>query len=149
MSSREIKFRGERIDNGEFVYGDLIHGVGWKKDKMYILPAVHNLASLAGCDPLDGYNIKPETVGQLTGLYDKNNSPIYEGDILATENSNPEYDLWDKEENGYTEVYWNAAYDCWSGSEWTWDKNKNNESVYDLSFISIIGNIYSNPELIK
>ena len=80
---REILFRGKRIDNGEWVYGDLIHGVGWKEGRLYILPLVKNLASLGGCDPLDGYNVIPDTIGQFTGLTDKHEVWIFEGDKVA------------------------------------------------------------------
>ena len=79
---REYLFRGKRTDNGEWVEGDLIHGVSVKKGKMYILPIVSNLAYLKGCDPLDGYEVIPETVSQFTGLTDKNGTKIFDGDIV-------------------------------------------------------------------
>ena len=85
MEASEIKFRGASIAAGELVYGDLIHGVGSKKGLFFILPNNVNLAYVKNCDPLDGVNVKRESVAQYTGESDKNGTEIFNKDIIEYE----------------------------------------------------------------
>lgn len=73
---REILFRGMRVDNGEWVYGDLVHDA---------ISAYSTMMKVGirqgGCYPDE---VKPETVGQYTGMKDMHDVKIFEHDLLET-----------------------------------------------------------------
>lgn len=79
---RVIKFRGQCKISKEMVFGDLIHGVSYEEGQVFILPNKHNLAYVKHCDPLNGVRVIPGTVGQFSGLTDRNGKEACDDDIV-------------------------------------------------------------------
>ncbi len=126
--NRTIKFRGKSIYGDEWLLGSLIK---IEKDRYAVIPPLNDIEIGKS---IGMYEVCPETVGQFTGLFDKNGKEIYEGDILN---------------NGQRNYFvcWNSERGAW------WLKNKDLIYTTPLGFLSIelfvVGNIYDNPDLIK
>lgn len=133
--NRVIKFRGKRLDNGEWCYGyytycNNTHTIQWVNE--------------------DGApwwaDVDPATVGQYTELSDSNGKEIYEGDIITVKGNYPRVVLWDKVswalmpcEYFYDKYFWvmNLQH---PGNDW-WEEFADE--------MEVVGNIHDNPELLK
>lgn len=142
---REILFRGKRVDNGEWETGYYVRAnYHWHKHGIHKDWIVTGACSNGGWFALHGrYPVVSDTVGQYTGLTDKNGKQIFEGDILDV-SGNPDAVLlgyrngraivrWDEDVSGFEPF---AYYDSDCGLY-----------ICEKECV-VIGNIHDNPELI-
>lgn len=143
---REILFRGKRIDNGEWVEGFYISHLNACH---YIIPC-----RAGGYEAMDNnfyvhkwFEVDPNTVGQYTGLTDKNGKMIFEGDIVRI--------LGDQTNEDWKCVDYNALIAFLDGGFCALDGTIEEHGFrrYALSrmdfSLEVIGNIHDNPELMK
>lgn len=114
---RTYKYRGQRSDTGQWVFGDLVHDCN---GKTFINIEKYSDEGMA---IHFRYLVIPETVGQFTGLFDKCHKEIYEGDVITCD------------EIHHRIIEWNS-YEC-----------KLNIIEWGIHATKILGNIYDNPEL--
>lgn len=132
---RKIEFRAKRTDHDEWIYGDLLTPTD--------LMDVWEISESTGMG--DKYDIDPETIGQFTGLTDKNGNKIFEGDIIKTKffgkdnrhgQNFADYD--------YFRVEYHEASFCIENASRRFVINTESAKRFE-----IIGNIYDNLELLE
>lgn len=139
---REILFRGKRLDNGEWIEGDLLRGkLKQQLGKSYIDPLEIQIDNNGYLLPI--VEVRPETIGQYTGLTDKNGKKIFEGDIL--------YSAVDLDGDGvlceeYLMVYFDEKL---AGFLLKSNLSELPCEIEDCGEMKIVGNIHSNPELLE
>lgn len=143
---REILFRGKRTGNGNWVQGCLlIDDMFADKSKWHYNIVFRNERVVK-----DIAVVIPETVGQYTGLTDKNGNKIFEGDILKAI-------VKDMKSMTNKEAYWSVEYKerfTQENSYYCYGINRRWNRILTQSIITncqceIIGNIYDNPELLE
>lgn len=127
---REILFRGKRMDNGEWVEG-YYAPIG---KYHYILTGRLELVPYLG---FEHFLVNPDTVGQFTGLTDKNGVKIFEGDIVRYGDTIHRVVFEQRNGTAYFGLVYAACETLPFGH------------YQDLKQIEVIGNIYDNPELLE
>lgn len=137
---RIIKFRGQRIDNKEWISGFVIKGLG---DTIHIMEEC-TYGEHLDCGDAYGrfYKVFPETIGQFTGIADNNKTDIFESDIMK----------WDSEDGEVTAIVIYKECDeenlHLSGFEFKIINVEEYNHDNPIEF-TVIGNIHQNPELLK
>ena len=126
---REILFRGQCCTDGKWVEGYL--GIE-APDELVIQKFSYDEYFKSNC--IDQYSVKPETVGQYTGLTDKNGTKIFEGDILHAAQ-------WD------FVVRWSESICSFVAGEKERMRPCMNSGT--MNCCEVIGNIFDNPELLE
>jgi len=136
---RDIRFRGKRLDNGEWVEGavefHLTDGDLTKRKRNAFITS--DTMDRIGQVYRDTFSVDPSTVGQWTGLQDKNGVDIYEGDVLCGDYGDITYqnEVFFADD-GYALRHNHNEYGCCA-------------LLTEHENLERIGNIHDNPELIK
>ena len=125
---REILFRGKRADNGEWVEGYY---------SPVNIPITGNMGHFINVGGYRAVEIDPETVGQFTGLCDKNGVRIFEGDIVRYGDTIHRVVFEQRNGTAYFGLVYAACETLPFGH------------YQDLKQIEVIGNIYDNTELLE
>ena len=137
---RKIEFRGKRLDNGEWVRGDLLHTYELNSETKEVKLNGHYIISQEGDDIEDciisrSIEVAPDSVGQFTSLYDRNKKEIYEGDILRASDVGV---LEVRFVRGVFAFLWNGNLD---------DEFPTGSPTHEWA--EVVGNIHDNPKLLK
>jgi len=128
---RQILFRGFNRKNNVWLYGFYLQN----RKAHFVAPD-----EFATDKTWEDYEIDPETLGQYTGLKDRNGKEIYEGDIVAVEYYRNHHIV-------YQSGIWALA-DADDGWMNISDYDGNAEFSNKLDSLEVIGNIHDNPELL-
>ena len=122
---REILFRGKLISTGKMVYGYLLQ----------IAEETRIYSTLDFPHGTDWFLVDPSTVGQYTGLTDKNGTKIFEGDVVQAHFR-----------NNHSKQKFRVLFD---DGMFLFDNNCVKVPKYEIYAMKVIGNIHDNPELLE
>lgn len=141
---REVLFRGKR-GNGRWVYGSLVVSEN-------IAPAIYFNIGKGSIGRLDWCYVKPETIGQYTGLKDKNGNKIFEGDIIKTPHGFIGEVVFGRAEEECTHRECNRKItDVYTTYGWVFKRADGYTCAIDDEILQgeLLGNVADNPELMK
>jgi uncharacterized phage protein (TIGR01671 family) len=131
--NREILFRGKRVDGKGWVEGGIVPRAN---GQIFIAPIVDASQIIISA-------VDPDTVGQYTGLKDRNGKRIFEGDVVEYMGVG-----WEEPEMTRAEVIWCGDDGGWGSTEGQ-DYWPDALTASDAERMTVIGNIHDNPELLE
>ena len=148
---RDILFRGKRLDNGEWVYGFYCHVPRGRLDRdEHLIQTVKKSGKMGMLHCVD-----PSTVGQYTGLKDKNGKRIWEGDIIRSHYANT------RKNDFIEQVVFHNGHFCslykipgpgngkiWANLPDGVPHLPQDKTPY-MEWCEVVGNIHDNPELLE
>ena len=155
--NREILFRGKRVDNGEWIYG---RGLQQCKDELgnEIVAIFEDIVKSEKYIKKEGrytlyyVPVNPETLGQYTGLKDKNGKKIFEGDIIKTPRGSIGEVVFGRAEEECTHrEHRRKITDVYTTYGWVFKRADGFTIAIDDEILQgeLIGNVTDNPELMK
>lgn len=136
---RKIKFRGRSIETGEWAFGHLFY---FDDGRCFISPTGSEVVGDEGEYPAEYVlrgviclEVKPESVGQYTGIDDINKKNIYEDDIITYPHSIHPYRVVIFDDGAFKQ----KIHEINSGSNYLW--------IEDC--IEVVGNVFDTPELLE
>lgn len=143
---REIVFRGKHLDTGNWVEGSLL----MLGEESWIVVADDGICGWKS------FNVDPATVGQYTGLKDKNGERIFEGDILRYSYDYPGSPWLKAEGKTDADIKYHTGDVFWQEWRGTWavgarvQRHSANQDIFvycrNPNRVEVIGNIHDNPE---
>ena len=136
---REILFKAKRLDNGEWVEGNLITNERNENQKYigYIFDERNGVI-----EDFDLVEVIPDTICQYTGLTDKNGQKVWENDICDRKEKYPEIVTYNKGD-------WQLDYSYVFGKEMHTDACNLGFYVCERNCVEVVGNIFDNADLLE
>lgn len=133
---REILFRGKSIYTGQWLYGDLVHTADRKRTAILVNDS----------ETYAEYRVKPDSVGQFTGVYDRRGERVYEGDIMEWLQVLP--GGHSRMRRGRVEFRIEEGAFVVISNSMTMDGREVVKSLLNCTNnLTVVGNIYDNPKL--
>ena len=140
---REIVFRGKRAKDGKWVDGSLFSSMTGQK---FIRWEVEDDGAI---EEIVQYEVNPETIGQFTGLTDKNGKRVFEGDIVCADTGRRWFNGICTDYTQYVVVVYNSQKARFEILGKLGESHKALDQVIDKCSATVVGNIHDKPELLE